>query len=82
MKIKPEHYIYMQRAIEALPIKTLAAISDNVKNDPRVKDVAMRIRWDICHAACLGRWICDNVYTYADDAHVDTALRHIIDRLQ
>ena len=46
--------------------------------DPRVKDLDKRFRWDLCYAAGLSGWLCDEVYKYANDTHVDTALRHAI----
>jgi len=78
MKIKPEHYDYMRRAIAALPAETIESIRRNAATDPRVRDLNMRVRWDVSYAAGLGRWLCDNVYPYADDTHVDTVLRRIV----
>ena len=37
-----------------------------------------RFRWDLSYRARLTPWICANVYSYADDTHIDTALRAIV----
>ena len=76
MKIKPEHYAHMRDAIKraAPTINTRAHYVENrVGNDPE-----KRYRWDLAYAAELSAWIGDNVYPYADDTHVDTALRSIV----
>jgi hypothetical protein len=72
MKLKPEHVEHMHRAILAnskaptLPSYTARGLSEK------------RWRWDLLHAAGLTPWICSNVYPYANDEHIDTALRHIL----
>lgn len=37
-----------------------------------------RYRWDLCYHAGLTPWICDTIYPYANDTHIDTALRAIV----
>lgn len=76
MKIKPQHYAYLKRAIschlenrDALSIET------------QYRDAGFtpkRFRWDCLHGAKLSKWICDNIYSYCDDSHVDTAMRKIM----
>lgn len=81
MKITLHHYAHMRSAIAAIPADTIAAIKSHIASDPRVKDAAKRLRWDLSYAAGLTSYICDHVYAYADDAHVDTALRAIVREL-
>ena len=83
MKITPEHFAHMKSAITE-KLKTLQAIDFSVPDykaklaaDSRVKDVDKRLRWDLFYASKLAPWSCDNVYPYANDDHVDTALRAI-----
>ena len=44
---------------------------------------ATRYRWDVARIAFgdlpggFSRWICDNLYSYLSDAHIDTALRKV-----
>lgn len=77
MKIKPEHYEHIRAAIASLDPAKVAAHLDYLRTDPSVRDLGTRYRWDLLHAAVPSRWIRDNVYPYANDDHVDTALRRI-----
>jgi hypothetical protein len=71
MKIKPEHVAHMKAAILAnahaptLPSYLARGLTEK------------RWRWDLLWQAGLSRWISDNIYPYANDDHIDTALRHI-----
>lgn len=86
MKIKPEHYNHMLAAIRTLTEskpEVVKAHVDSIRSgsDPRVKDAEKRIRWDLSHASGLTPYICANIYQYANDNHVDTALRSIVREL-
>ena len=69
MKIKAEHYEYLKEHI----LKAENKIT--FRNDCLLSP--MRYRWDLLHAAGLTKWICDNLYPYLNDDHIDTALRKI-----
>jgi len=74
MKIRPEHYEYMRAACA-----TVIAEHPELKSmytDSGLSD--MRFRWDLARRAGLMTWICDNLYSYANDDHIDTALRRIV----
>jgi hypothetical protein len=43
-----------------------------------VRDLDMRLRWDCLWSSVPSRWVCDNIYPYANDEHLDTALRRIL----
>ena len=82
MKIKPEHYAHMLDAMgeaqAAQPTMTRAHYEAN-----RIGiDCAKRHRWDLSYAAKLTPYICEHVYSYANDAHIDTALRAIVGELE
>lgn len=85
MKIKKEHYSHIKTEIEkVISIKGAEAVTahkESLKTDSRVKNLDMRFRWDLFNAACLTRFTCDNVYSYANDDHIDTALRNIAKEL-
>ena len=81
MKMKPEHFAHMKAEITKLDRERVAAHKAALAYDPRVKDLDKRFRWDLSHAARLTPWICDNLYSYLDDTHVDTALRAIVREL-
>ena len=75
MKISKEHYDHMMEAIRPLMPK-LEQHFAYIKG--KSKDPAMRLRWDAAHAAKLTSFFCDSVYPYANDEHIDTALRSIM----
>jgi hypothetical protein len=78
MKIKPEHFEKMKAACEAV-----VAAHQNVAAEYRAAGHSeMRYRWDVLHAAKIDGqpsrvFICDVLYEYAHDEHIDTALRSI-----
>jgi hypothetical protein len=77
MKMKPEHFAHMKLAMTS-PLIDIDAMRGVIAADRKVKDADKRLRWDMLYAAGLGRWICDNLYSYMDDTHIDTALRTIM----
>ena len=76
MKIKSEHYTYMLEQIQLISNKMQTR---NEYNKAGLSD--RRYRWDLCYAARLTPWICANVYSYANDDHIDTVLRKIVKEL-
>jgi hypothetical protein len=78
MKIQSEHYEHMKSAISAVAVQH--PVADYRTANPTFTD--MRVRWDYCHAAGLTPWTCANLYSYMNDEHIDTALRHIFTELQ
>lgn len=71
MKITKEHYDYIKSAIcknskaPTLHSYKLAGLSEK------------RWRWALLYQANISRWLCDNIYPYANDEHIDTVLKHI-----
>ena len=86
MKITAEHRQYMKEAmatrLATYPPDALEGYFKAIQADPRVTDWQKRYRWDVCHAAGLTPWICSTLYSYANDAHIDTALKAIMAELQ
>ncbi len=90
MKIKPEHYATVKLSIETL-IKSFVETHGSQALDryalrlkdskAQVRDMQKRFRWDLLYTAVSSNWICDNLYSYMDDSHIDTALRSIVDEL-
>jgi hypothetical protein len=75
MKIKPDHYAHMAAAMRAA--QALHPESTRASYEARGL-TAKRHRWDLSYAARLAPWICDNVYDYANDDHLDTAFKKIV----
>lgn len=79
MRIKPEHYKYLKAKItKELIADTRAKL---LRSSRQPLDFAKRLRWDCLYAGGLSQWICDNLYPYLNDEHLDTALRNIFKEL-
>lgn len=80
LKIRDEHFDTIADAIDALARTNPPAWDAHLASDLSDK----RKRWDAMWAARLGgdssRWICDNLYDYLNDDHIDSALRKIMAR--
>ena len=71
MKITMPHYNHLARSIQpAIDATPLQAYRDAGLSDKRY-------RWDMTYKAGLSGWICDELYPYLNDDHIDTALRSI-----
>ena len=85
MKVTTEHRDYMaekiRERVRTYPPEALATYLSEIQADPRVMDWERRYRWDLCHASGLTPWICTTLYPYADDSHIDTALKSIVGKL-
>ena len=78
MKIKPEHYEYLKSAILGnSKVKTLPEfLAGQQPGKPRRTEAGWR-HYLISATPGLTWWICDTLYPYMDDTHLDTALRKI-----
>lgn len=88
MKIQPAHYTHISDAIRAARPTFRFSLAEYIARDPRIPNIgksadpAKRYRWDAMYATGLSQWVSSNVYPYADDTHIDTALRHIVAELE
>ena len=82
MKIKKEHYEFMEKQIDKLFKGHSHEITEHIKSlrkNPDVKDINKRIRWDIFYATkSLQKFTCDVLYDYLHDEHINTALKKIV----
>ncbi len=78
MKIKPEHYNILRNEISMLPSDEVTQLKMLIEQDSRVRDFDKRFRWDLMYRAGLSRWICDTLYPYMNDVHLDTALKAVV----
>lgn len=85
MKMKPEHYTILERAIKPLDTRERREryLRGEFSRSEACHDRDMRYRWDLLHVSCVK--IGDGVgmgglplYGYLDDEHIDTALRRIV----
>ena len=50
--------------------------------NPKINDAAMAARWQLLREARALPWVCDTLYSYLNDDHIDTALRHVVRTLE
>jgi hypothetical protein len=77
MKMLPEHYAEIQRRVSEYDVEGRRELCRTLNY------TAKRYRWDVAYLAFadlpggFSKWICDNLYSYLNDDHIDTALRKI-----
>lgn len=71
MKIKAEHMEHMR--VQMMKSGSPPTLNSYLNQGLTEK----RWRYDWLWKAGLSKWICDNIYPYANDDHIDTALRYI-----
>ena len=84
LKIKPEHFQYIKDKIaeQDTQARREQYRSRNFKNADKVKDLDKRYRWDLFCYAVPVKFVCDVLYKYLDDNHLDSALRQIVPELE
>jgi hypothetical protein len=72
MKIKPEHLAHMKSAFEKWD-------TDYYRSRYQAAGLSTRrYQWDLVRAAGLTQWLCDTLYPYANDEHIQTALNRLV----
>ena len=72
MKIKPEHLRHLAAAIGK---------ADTEFHRSRYLAAGLsttRYQWDLLRHVGLMPWLCDTLYSYLNDAHIQTALNKIV----
>lgn len=81
VKIKPEHREHLRVNIEALLTRQpeLPALYEagNFIRSEMVKDIQKRFCFDLMYMAGLTPWVCTEIYPYANDDHLYTALKSV-----
>ena len=81
MKIKTEHLAIIKQGIADIARDDVLKYAEQIKQEGKFKDFSMRMRWDLFHAIRKPQWICDTLYTYLNDTHIDSALKAIMREL-
>lgn len=86
MKLKEEHFKVIETQVNAVLAAHPELVERYQRGDfPRaekVRNLNKRFRWDLLHTIPgMGRWICDVIYPYAHNGHIDTALRRIVPQI-
>lgn len=87
MKIKPEHYEaiknkFAESRIDSALIAVHRAYLQSPECLRKPRDLEKRLRWDLLSAAVPSIWVIANIYPYANDEHIDTALRQLISEIE
>ena len=83
MKMKSDHYATLKSAI-ATNAHKIEAHLNYIVTYSNAKDANKRLRWDMLYLSkreLPAHWVCDTLYPYLNDDHIDTALRQIIAEL-
>ena len=75
MKMQPAHFDHIADKINALDTPALRAT---------YRDAGLslkRYQWDITYRVGLTAYMCETLYQYLDDTHIQTALNRIIPAL-
>ena len=78
MKIRPEHLQHLKSKIDALSPEFVASVKQSILAGGKYKDFGMRLRFDLLYAAVPSKWVCDNLYPYMNDEHLNSALKAIV----
>ena len=76
MKIKPEHFAHLREALAKVDTDFHRGRYTNAGLSTR------RYQWDAVQYAGLMPWLCDTLYTYLNDDHIQTALNRIVKPLE
>jgi len=83
MKITQIHYDTIKDQISSIwTSEKHESYRAHIIADGKAKDVEKRLRWDWSYRAKTTKWICENLYGYLDDSHIDTALKSIVRELE
>lgn len=76
MKIKPEHFAHLRAELAKVDTDFHRGRYANAGLSTR------RYQWDAVRYAGLMPWLCDTLYTYLNDDHIQTALNRLIKPLE
>jgi hypothetical protein len=81
MKILPEHYGQIKQVFSQNKDKITSYRTTLLELAKPPKDLEMRLRWDAINVLLGSAWICHKIYPYANDTHLDSALKKIVEEL-
>ena len=78
MKITATHYKVLENGIKEKHTDMLANHTQDYTKYLAAGYSDKRIGWDLLHAAKLTPFVCDTLYKYLNDTHIDTAVLAIM----
>lgn len=82
LKINQEHLQFIKEQFLTKSKDELKKYKELLKTDSLVKDIEQRFRWDLLYGLVGSEWVCDNLYPYLNDDHIDSALKQICKELE
>jgi hypothetical protein len=86
MKIKKAHLDHIEKAINNLLANNPDIIqryeTGNFVRSNVVKDLQTRFNFDLLYVSGLIDWVCKEIYSYANDTHLATALNNICPKIE
>ena len=80
MKMSKEHYNVIKERVATL-VPQIPAHTERLRADPRVKNLPLRLLWDVFHAARIYELYSYQQFDYKD-THIETAMRAIFKELK
>ena len=83
MKIKLEHYNTLKNVI-LLSKDKINLYRQAIIKEGTAKDIEKRLRWDLLWSIPdnIRTSLINQIYTYANDEHIDTALKKLVRELE
>jgi hypothetical protein len=82
MKIQKDHYEILLQAAKQVKESYPDFTPENYVKNKLGKDHAKRFRWDLSYGMKKflpeSNFICDVLYAYMNDTHLDTALKNLV----
>ena len=72
--MKQEHYDFLDKKVK----EVLAARPEAAADYKEAKLSHMRFRWDVLRATGMMKFVCEELYKYLNDDHIDSALRKML----
>lgn len=82
LKIKQDHFQIIKMSFLTKSKDELKKYKDLLKTDCSIKDIEKRFRWDLLYGLVGSNWVCDTLYPYLNDNHIDSALKQICKDLE
>lgn len=76
MKMTQEHFEFLKDALDT----ALLSFPETLDAYLKAGQSAKRYRWDVLWHARQTDFVCNTLYKYLDDEHIDTALRKIFEQ--
>lgn len=77
-----EHIDYMEKAIHMVLVESEMNILTVKEMYRRSGKTEKRMCFDLSYSAGISTWIADNIYPYANDAHLLSALKKVVANLE